>query len=280
MATKAERLRLRRARGKKPKVQQFPTLIEKSYIRELRKRAARLRKMIEAKLLPVILAQEEERADSLRLDIDRELERLIFDLIEGVILSYERRIPDPRTLVQRIAREVSKFNRTQIERQVGSLLGLDILDTPAFIDIDMEDWISENLKLIDDLTVKYRTEISEVIVDGFRAGRRPESIAKDIEKRGDIDERRARLIARDQVEKLNAKINKQRQTSLGIKSYIWRTSRDDRVRPLHEDREGDVFQWDDPPSDGHPGEPVNCRCRPEPNIEELLTSLEADLPPE
>lgn len=280
MATKAERLRLRRAKGKKPKVQQFPTLIEKSYIGALRKRAERLRKMIEAKLLPLIRAQEEEREDSARLDVDRELERLIFDLIEGVILSYERRIPDPRTLVQRIARETSKFNRTQIERQVGSLLGLDILDTPEFIDIDMDDWLEDNLDLIQDVTDKYRREVGELVVDGFKAGRRPESIAKDLVEKGDITERRARLIARDQVEKLNAKINKQRQTSIGITSYTWRTSRDSRVRPLHREREGKIFQWDSPPSDGHPGEPINCRCRPEPNIEDLLTSLEADLPPE
>jgi SPP1 gp7 family putative phage head morphogenesis protein len=41
---------------------------------------------------------------------------------------------------------------------------------------------------------------------------------------------------------------------------VWSTQLDERVRPLHENREGQVFSWDDPPSDGHPGFPPGCRC--------------------
>lgn len=42
--------------------------------------------------------------------------------------------------------------------------------------------------------------------------------------------------------------------------YIWRTQGDDKVRPEHAANAGMIFAWDNPPSTGHPGEAVNCRC--------------------
>jgi uncharacterized protein with gpF-like domain len=40
---------------------------------------------------------------------------------------------------------------------------------------------------------------------------------------------------------------------------------------------GEEFQWDDPPAeddtDGHPGDPINCRCWAEPNLAAVLDEL-------
>lgn len=44
------------------------------------------------------------------------------------------------------------------------------------------------------------------------------------------------------------------------KKYKWRTQKDPKVREEHKKREGDIFSWDDPPYDGHPGEAFGCRC--------------------
>lgn len=46
--------------------------------------------------------------------------------------------------------------------------------------------------------------------------------------------------------------------------YVWRTARDERVRPAHAANEGRVFAWRDPPPTGHPGEAHQCRCWAEP----------------
>jgi len=43
--------------------------------------------------------------------------------------------------------------------------------------------------------------------------------------------------------------------------YIWRTRADSKVRSVHAERDGKVFDWDNPPEGGHPGEAPNCRCR-------------------
>ena len=55
--------------------------------------------------------------------------------------------------------------------------------------------------------------------------------------------------------------------------YIWRTRRDNRVRSVHADREGQVFSWDNPPEGGHPGEDYGCRCTAEPYVPEVSESM-------
>lgn len=48
--------------------------------------------------------------------------------------------------------------------------------------------------------------------------------------------------------------------------YVWRTLRDERVRPSHRMNDGRVFSWSDPPATGHPGEDYNCRCEAVPFV--------------
>jgi len=55
--------------------------------------------------------------------------------------------------------------------------------------------------------------------------------------------------------------------------YIWRTAGDEKVRPSHAANEGRIFAWGNPPSTGHPGDEVNCRCTAEP-VEVDTTPLE------
>ena len=74
-------------------------------------------------------------------------------------------------------------------------------------------------------------------------------------------EKHVRLIARDQVSKLNGQLNRARQVSAGIEKFVWRTQRDPRVRDAHEAIDGGVFSWTDgAPEIGFPGEPIQCRC--------------------
>lgn len=120
--------------------------------------------------------------------------------------------------------------------------------------------IQENVTLIRGLNDRARVRAESIILQGF-AQRRPKAwVADELAKALRITKTRAKLIARDQSDKLNAALTRVRNHELGITSYRWVTMGDDRVRPLHEARDGKVFQWRKPPSDGHPGEPINCRC--------------------
>lgn len=48
--------------------------------------------------------------------------------------------------------------------------------------------------------------------------------------------------------------------------YVWRTRRDERVRPSHRMNDGRIFSWSDPPATGHPGDDYNCRCEAVPFV--------------
>ena len=91
-----------------------------------------------------------------------------------------------------------------------------------------------------------------------------------------MTKRKAALLARDQVNRLNGQLDQHRQAQMGVTRYVWRTMEDDRVRPKHADQDGKVHSWDKPPKVGakgerfHPTQDYNCRCYAEPVLEDLL----------
>jgi SPP1 gp7 family putative phage head morphogenesis protein len=121
-----------------------------------------------------------------------------------------------------------------------------------------------NVDLIKSIPDKYFQTIVDAVETNWAGGMRWESLVERIEEIGDITERRAALIARDQTSKMNASFNQVRQTDLGIERFTWQTSEDERVRESHAELDGKVFSWDDLPEvDGEeasPGSPIQCRC--------------------
>jgi SPP1 gp7 family putative phage head morphogenesis protein len=120
--------------------------------------------------------------------------------------------------------------------------------------------IDDNIRLIQSIPKEHFARVRAAILQGRRKKDTEFSIKRDLQKIAGITKNRAKLIARDQVSKLNGELNKLRQTDIGVTHYRWRTARDARVRPTHKANEGRVFAWSDPPPTGHPGEDVNCRC--------------------
>lgn len=76
----------------------------------------------------------------------------------------------------------------------------------------------------------------------------------------------AKFTARNQIANFNAVTSKIRTQKLGITRAIWRTSRDERVRPCHQARDGKEFNLDEglySSCDGKtliPGVDFQCRC--------------------
>lgn len=42
--------------------------------------------------------------------------------------------------------------------------------------------------------------------------------------------------------------------------YMWVTAGDEKVRPSHAANDLKIFDWDDPPPTGNPGDEPGCRC--------------------
>lgn len=106
----------------------------------------------------------------------------------------------------------------------------------------------------------FRADVQDVLETGLRRGQTPGDIMVRLRSRQSVSRSRAALIVRNETSNAQASAMQRDQEDLGYTRYVWSTSKDRRVRKLHEVREGKVFEWDKPPSDGHPGQPIMCRC--------------------
>jgi len=174
------------------------------------------------------------------------------------------------SLAARFALRVARFHRSQFRRHVEAALGADVFTSEPSIARAVDGFVMENVALIKSLPASTFTDIEKLVSRGVASGRRHEDMARDIQERFGATRKRAMLVARDQVGKLYGQINKTRLEGLGVEEYIWRSVNDSRVRPHHASRDGERFKWTEPPDDGHPGEPINCRCYAEPVFDSIL----------
>lgn len=139
--------------------------------------------------------------------------------------------------------------------------------------------ILRNAQLIKSMPDDIADRVSLHVQSKAFEGKRPEEIAKAVRKLfPDATEVQARLIARTEASKAHTTLIQARAERLGLKWYIWRTSKDGRVRESHDLMDGVLCRFDTPPAPellvgekslGHynAGEIFNCRCYPEPLID-------------
>lgn len=182
------------------------------------------------------------------------------------------------TLAARLAGQAVQRSVTAVDDRLAASIrwsvGVDIraaLTAAGPIQFAMRTALAANVELITSIPQQYFARIAESVRETVEEGIRWEDLAKELERIGDVTESRAKLIARDQVSKMNSSMNEVRQTSLGIESYEWAAAMDERTRDTHADNDGEIFRWDTPPDTGHPGFEVSCRCTAIPllNLDEL-----------
>ena len=241
-----------------PKVKiQYPMSLEREYARGLVKYVRKVRDickqhipaMVDAAMWNAIHADDwtEEQAESIDEEITAEEEAAIM----AIILAMFNR--------------VKTFNRRQQEKIFRSVFSA----TPK--EISKEDyekirqiWVNQNIELIHSINRRtlesIRYALSENIIRAVDRKILVEELTESIMNMAEVNEKRAALIACDQVGKLNSQLAQLEQMNQGVDSYIWVTMGDSRVRPAHREREGKRFYWDSPPSGGHPGWAIRCRC--------------------
>jgi len=181
-------------------------------------------------------------------------------------------VGNKRGVVRAVKRDVDKRLAKSVQAAIGvDITGLLELQSGGQIAVAMEIAAAQNAALIESIPVQYLDRVQRAISKGFAEGQRHEELAKEVERIGGITARRAKFIAQDQVAKMASSFNQIRQVGAGIKSYVWSTSHDERVRVSHQRMNGEVVPWNDPREvDGekaHPGQPPRCRCAALPVIE-------------
>lgn len=164
--------------------------------------------------------------------------------------------------IRRVHSEEGLKHQRRFEASIKTGLGLDVSATLQSEDVrpQIEAATLNSVTNIKGLTDELAKRVQNTLINGAIQEQPQTEIAKVLSDQFGWSAQRAASIARDQMATFNGMVNKVRQQQLGIDKYIWNTMNDERVRLEHERREGKIFRWDSPPEDGHPGEPINCRC--------------------
>lgn len=159
---------------------------------------------------------------------------------------------------------------TNLKNQTGIDLSAYLRNSPN-IEERVNELTVSNIQLIKSIRTQYLDKVQNAVMQAMVQGTLNKDLAEQLKKLGKDVESRAMLIARDQSSKLNAALTRARHEEAGIKKYMWSTSGDERVRASHAEKDGQIFEYTNPPADtGHPGHDVNCRCVQIPVLDDIV----------
>ena len=278
-----------RARKKKVKLprpgkMKYPKMIEMSYMRDLQVISDALIKIVREMMYPKVKELVEQasklRPDSKTIRID-EYQTQLDNVVSGMNIAFSQKVNDSdiKAIALRNGKRVNDFNQQEVKKSYEKVIGIDVFASEPWLNQEMNAFVSSNVKLIKTVPDEFFGRVEKIVSQGVRAGTLTEDIVNELEDKVEPwAESRLDFIARDQVSKFNGQLNMLRQTEIGVSSYTWETSQDERVRPSHEEKQGNVYRWDDPPADtGHPGEDYQCRCVAIPVIDDLVDQVDEEV---
>jgi SPP1 gp7 family putative phage head morphogenesis protein len=231
-----------------------------------------LKNQVESQLIPLLEQVQPEYIQ----DSAGSAKRFLNDALTGIEQTPVIAERTQRRIATRMANSAETFNRNRFINDINQAVGVSLRGVikKEGVATQVNASIETNIGLIKSIPEQYHGKLRRIINEGIERGDDAFSLRQQINELGQVTERRARFIARDQTAKLNSAITEARQTRVGVTHYFWRTSMDERVRPSHLDKEGVRFAWDSPPADtGHPGQDFNCRCSAEPDLSGLLDTV-------
>lgn len=214
------------------------------------------------------------------VNIERDV-RLLFESVQKALMKL---FPDStlRKWAEQMASHVNQVSKKNTKR-VGEAVDLDI--EPLMKDGELSPYfknvVDENVGLIRSISDAKIPAFKNFLVNAITNDSHNKDfwpkIQKYIDKNTMSVKAHAKLIARDQIGKLNGKLNQYRQQKIGGERYVWRTSKDERVRKDHKALDGKTCSWSKPPivdrrsgRRGHPGYDFQCRCTAEMVLEDVI----------
>lgn len=288
----------RASHKKRPIEPVSPDLIGVSYAKKLKAEVDRGFKLVEELLFPV-LKDDIKRLDSVRADIGNDS-----NIIQAVIAKilnkffggmFSKAMPNlakyarivKKKLVDPMLKQTDRHNKTQFSKSFKRVTGVDSLAFEPQLNEFLEVAGDQNVNKIVTQSSVYFDSIQEMTNLALRKGTSVKELRDDIIQLTGTTKSRAQLIAIDQVQKLNASLESERQQNNGLTRYIWRTRQNARVRSKsnsggvsdHAGLEGAVIDWNFPPitvltgkragERNHSGFDINCKCWSEAVIEDL-----------
>lgn len=243
----------------------YPKKIEAEYYQELKQISEAMKQIVNERLLPALKAKEGEyTSDGIIDDI-----MMIFEAIR-----HAGSMKNAIQIASEMVRLLDTNDREKVLHQLNSKIGVDL---PAMfakegIEPIVKANIAKNATLIKSIPEEFVKNIESIIYSGVTTGATYKSIEEQIKGTegirsvfGKLDDR-IKLIARNEVSSINGQINKTRMQNIGVTKFEWVTAGDERVRDSHARLNGQVFDWNNPPTNERgekiiPGQDFNCRCQ-------------------
>lgn len=176
------------------------------------------------------------------------------------------------------ANQLKDFQDKEFEKQLEKSIGVSIKEQSEWWNNMIDSWSDTNYQLIKSNARNFVNKINVIVEQSITNGTTVSELKQAIQKAtSGLSDAKCRLLARDQIGKLQGQISQGQMTELGLELYIWSTSGDERVRDSHLEMEGLLCRWDDasvysedggktwiPRPSGaiemHPGQDIQCRC--------------------
>lgn len=261
----------------------YPIALERGYAKELVAHTKRLMDVVRSYVpkMKSVIASE-----MISFDRNDDTDNAISQLMKEMTAEVES-LPSMQSTVEKTYEAVRKRTHDELAAVFISLFGTQpYAEGISFRrDDDLQDrmreeaqfeklkkiWVMENLDLIKSIDAetlrKVQDAMSNAVIGTVDRAELTKTLNDEIEKIAGSEKNRAALIGRDQVGKLHGRMDEYEQRQLGIEEFIWVTAGDERVRPSHQSLSGHKFSWKNPPSEGRPGQPIQCRCIADPVID-------------
>ena len=239
-----------------PEIQ--PSLrFEKELLAAIRRLLKVIRQQVYAEILPMAIAERAAMKRALTGDAQSH-----WDMLRAITNAMSRTVS--QTVSKILSLEAGEHTKKWL-RTTKKAIGVDLAAVVREEDLTelLEQAATRNASLITNIGEQTVNRIQQTVTQAVLSGTPVKDLkARLIEDFGFAD-KRAQLIARDQIAKLNADLNRFRHQEAGCEKYQWRTSRDERVRSRHKALHGKIYEYGKPTGAEQglpPGQPIRCRC--------------------
>jgi len=213
----------------------------------------------------------EREYNRLARDINKEFQKHVDSLILWRFNNIPLYLPDLEAVnmssrLSIIARLLMRFAIRQWQLSVGRTLGIEINKEyhENNLALKMHDWAVEQKQDIEQKLRRISGDIRFYEYFGLIG-------TKDFIEHAEIKKKQVLsalyFISANNIGEMFSDIMEYFCRDSGVEKYQWATKGDALVRPDHEELDGGIFEWDNPPivnqatgETGHPGDDYNCRC--------------------
>jgi SPP1 gp7 family putative phage head morphogenesis protein len=196
-----------------------------------------------------------------------------------------------------LGEKVNGFNQAEWAEFSKIAIGEAFIPDEPWVKATLTSWADTQKDLIKSVTGTAQESLLKIMREGVQKGLIYSEVMKKLQVSIDgLSRKKAKLLARDQIGKLNGALAQARQEQAGVDAYTWETVGDERVRgnpsglyplaiPSHWAIDGKICRWDNKgvyrDADGnwvprtalmpkaHPGEEIQCRCVGLPYFDDL-----------